>query len=141
MQRLTIPAAIRDEMIAHCLETFPNEACGILAGRDGEVSKLYRITNVEHSPVSYEMDSREQFNAHRDMRDRSLSLIAIYHSHPSTDAYPSAKDVHRALWDGQPLFENIVYVIVSLASGDPVVRAFDVGGDGVREVAVSRVSG
>jgi proteasome lid subunit RPN8/RPN11 len=137
MQRLIITVPIRDEMIAHCLEAFPNEACGILAGRGADVLKVYRITNVEHSPVSYEMDSKEQFNAHRDMREQELSLLAIYHSHPSTHAYPSAKDVSRALWDGQPLFDNVAYVIVSFASGNPVVKAFDIGEHGVAEIEIS----
>ncbi|MGE5238882.1 MAG: Mov34/MPN/PAD-1 family protein, partial [Chloroflexota bacterium] len=88
MRDLIIPPPIIDEMIAHCREVYPNEACGMLAGRDGSVSKLYRITNAVHSPVTYEMESKEQFQAHRDMREQGIAMVAIYHSHPSTVAYP-----------------------------------------------------
>ena len=47
-------------MIAHARAEYPNEACGILAGRDGAVTRVYPMTNVERSPVSYLMDPKEQ---------------------------------------------------------------------------------
>ena len=39
------------EMVAHSLEDDPNECCGILAGREGEILNLYRMANVEASPL------------------------------------------------------------------------------------------
>ena len=34
---MVIPAAVRDEIVAHARAGLPNEACGILAGADGSL--------------------------------------------------------------------------------------------------------
>ncbi len=128
MNQLIIPAHIFDEMLAHCREAHPNEACGILAGRGNEVLKIYKMNNIENSPVSYFMDSREQFRVMKDMREKSLSMIAIFHSHPASAAYPSPKDVSLAF------YEDAVYVIASLAGKEPEVKAFSIIGGEIREV-------
>ena len=38
-QKLSIPQSIIDEMITHSQEELPNESCGYLAGKDGEIKK------------------------------------------------------------------------------------------------------
>lgn len=114
-------------MIAYCKEGYPNEACGILAGKDNTVSKIYKMTNTENSPVSYFMDSKEQFNVMKDMRQNSLSMIAIFHSHPSSAAYPSAKDVSLAFYD------DCAYIIVSLVGSEPELKTFSIINGEVKE--------
>lgn len=128
MDQLIIPYYIYDEMIAYCKEGCPNEVCGILAGRGNEISALYKMTNSEPSPVSYLMDPKEQFLAMKDMREKSLSMAAIFHSHPASAAYPSAKDISLAFYD------ESVYLIVSLADKEPAARAFSIQNGGVKEV-------
>lgn len=125
---LIIPQSIYDEMIAHCRAGYPNEACGILAGCGGRVSRIYAMSNAESSPVSYLMDPGEQFAVMKDMRENKLSMMAIFHSHPASAAYPSAKDVSLAFYD------DCVYVIVGLTGGKPDVKAFHIRGGEVREV-------
>lgn len=107
-------------MIRHSKEVYPEEACGILSGDDDRVSYIFKMTNVEHSPVSYLMDSKEQFNVMKEMRSMGLQMLGIYHSHTASDAYPSAKDRELAFYD------DVAYVIVSLVSAVPVVRAFNI---------------
>jgi proteasome lid subunit RPN8/RPN11 len=116
-------------MIAFCKEGYPNEACGILAGRDSEVSKIYKMTNTENSPVTYMMDSKEQFKVMKDMRENNLSMVAIFHSHPSSSAYPSVKDVSLAF------YEDCFYVIVSLLNKEPVAKAFSIRNGEIAEVS------
>ena len=128
---VNIPRSIFDEMVAHCRRGYPNEACGILAGEGNEVSKLYTMTNTEGSPVSYMMEPAEQFRAMKDMRSNNLSMIAIFHSHPASPAYPSAKDV------GLAFYEECVYVIVSLAEDVPMVKGYSLKGGTVEEVALT----
>jgi proteasome lid subunit RPN8/RPN11 len=125
---LFIPKDIFDEMVTHCRQGYPNEACGILAGRGNEVSKVYMMTNTEGSPVSYMMEPSEQFRAMKDMRTNDLSMIAIFHSHPASPACPSAKDLGLAFYD------DCVYVIVSLAEAAPVVKGFSIKDGKVKEV-------
>ena len=105
-------------MISHCRDTYPNEACGILAGKESKALKVYKMANIEKSPVSYEFDSREHIKAIRDMRENNHTMLAIFHSHPSSPAYPSAKDMNLAF------YEDCIYVIVSLSEKKPVVKGF-----------------
>jgi proteasome lid subunit RPN8/RPN11 len=125
-----IPGNIFHEMLAHCLRGHPEEACGILAGRNCEVMKLYPMTNAEPSPVSYLMEPKEQFRALKDMRENNLSMVAVFHSHPASAAYPSAKDVELAFYD------DCAYLIVGLSADEPVVRAFTIREGSVREVEI-----
>jgi len=117
-------------MIAHCRSGFPYEACGILAGEGNMVSKIYTMTNTEKSPVSYLLDSKEQFNVIKDMRENNLSMVAIFHSHPTSVAYPSRTDVNLAF------YEDAVYVIVSLIESTPVVKGFSIKEGKIEEVGV-----
>ncbi len=130
MEEIKIPHRIISEIISHAREGYPEEVCGILAGTDEGVSTVYRMTNVEHSPVSYFMDPREQFQVMKLMRKEGLKMLAIYHSHPDSQAYPSAKDVSLAFYD------DVAYIIVSLADDKPEVRAFEIKEGRVREVLI-----
>lgn len=117
-------------MLSHCREACPNEACGILAGKGRGVLRIYKMGNTERSPVSYLMDPGEQLRVMKEMRADDLSMVAIYHSHPSSSAYPSPKDVSLAF------YEEAVYVIASLAGEAPEVKAFSIREGEIREVEI-----
>ena len=115
-------------LIAHAVEEAPNECCGLLAGRHGRVERMYRTTNIHHSPYKYLMDPHEQLAALNDMEAAGLDMMAIYHSHTFTPAYPSTTDERDAYYpdtDYVPLHPGALYVIVSLASPEvPAIRAY-----------------
>lgn len=116
---LELPRRYADEIVSHAREEDPNECCGILAGKNGRVVKLYRITNVERSPYRYNMDSRELLRAYREAEDNGWEFLAFYHSHTHTEAYPSATDIRLATWP------ETYYILVSLMDRqNPVIRAF-----------------
>ena len=121
-----------DQMVAHALEDDPNECCGILAGGDGTATKLYRMTNTEHSPYRYNMDPIELLNVTREMDDSGWELLIIYHSHTHSPAYPSDTDVRMATWtDGNSIWPDAFYILVSLMDHqNPDVRAYSIT-DGV----------
>jgi proteasome lid subunit RPN8/RPN11 len=126
-------------IIDHCIAGLPNEACGILAGRAGRVEKVYCLRNAKPGPASYEMDPEEQFRVLKEVRREGLVLAGIFHSHPSSPAYPSGIDVERAYWPGTlfPNYPEAVYVIVSLRDrGSPVVKGFTITGGAVKEAAL-----
>ena len=106
------------ELIKHSREASPNEACGILAGKDGCVRKVYRMKNNDASPESYFTDPKEQLKVMKDMRNEGLEMVAIYHSHPHSRAYPSAHDVELAF------YPEVSYIIVSLKDKEAEVNAF-----------------
>ena len=117
-----------DEIIAHAREDAPNECCGIIAGTDGRAAKLYRAVNSEASPYRYNVDPKDLLRIYRDLDDRGWDVLAIYHSHTHTEAYPSPTDQKLAAWP------DAIYVIVSLEDEEkPVVRAFQIKDEKVSE--------
>jgi proteasome lid subunit RPN8/RPN11 len=125
---LRIDKRFVDEMIAHSREEDPNECCGILSGADGAISHLYRITNTARSPYRYLMDPQEFLNADRDSEQNGWEMLAFYHSHTHSPAYPSQTDVGMALESG---WLDVYYVLVSLENkASPSVRAFHIGDSG-----------
>jgi proteasome lid subunit RPN8/RPN11 len=108
-----------DDIIAQAREEAPNECCGVLAGRGGRVEKLFRAVNVEKSPYRYNVEPHDLFRIYRESDAKGWDFLAIYHSHPHTEAYPSPTDVHLAAWP------ESTYIIVSLADPEnPALRAF-----------------
>ena len=128
--QIIIPGHIFDDMISYCRGGYPNEVCGILAGKGNEVSRLYRMRNVENSPVSYLMDSKDQLQVMKALRDDGLSIVALFHSHPSSAAYPSAKDVELAF------YEDSAYIIVSLSQHKPQAKAFFIRNSIIEEIEI-----
>lgn len=118
---IRIAQSLVDEMIAHAREDLPNECCGLIGGSEGEVRTLYRARNAFASPFSYRVDPADQYRIiEKEMRDGGEELVAIYHSHTKSPAYPSQTDLNEAVsWPEQ------VYLIVSLADPDaPDVKAY-----------------
>jgi len=125
---LLIPRRHLEQMQRHVRLEFPMEACGILAGRDELVRKVYPMINKDESAYSYFMDPRDQFRVVRDARNAGLSLLAIYHSHTASEAYPSERDRELAF------YPDLDYIIVSLAHlNRPVMRAFRIRNGAVDE--------
>jgi proteasome lid subunit RPN8/RPN11 len=117
---MRISQSLVDEMVAHAREDLPNECCGMVGGNGDEATEVIRVGNSAASPLRYEMDPQEQYNALKAIEDGGGELLAIYHSHTKSAAYPSQTDVNQAVaWPDQ------VYVIVSLADHDaPDVKAY-----------------
>ncbi len=116
---LYLPTHHRATIIAHARQEAPAEACGILAGIEGWVRRVYRLPNTAPDPrTRYLADPQEQLRAFRDMERRGWEMLAVYHSHPNSPAYPSPTDLSLAY------YPQARYVIVSLATGRPEVRCF-----------------
>jgi proteasome lid subunit RPN8/RPN11 len=110
-----------DTLVAHARAEYPNEACALLAGRDGTVEKVYALPNAEASPTFYVVEPRAQLEAMNEMDDLGADLVGIFHSHTFTEAYPSRTDVELAA------YPDATYLILSLADLEvPVLRAFHI---------------
>ena len=109
-----------DRIVAQARDEAPNECCGMIAARDGAAVAVHRARNTAASPLRYEMDPQGQFDALKEIEADGGELLAIYHSHTKSAAYPSQTDVNQAVaWPDQ------VYIIVSLADPDaPDVRGY-----------------
>jgi proteasome lid subunit RPN8/RPN11 len=115
---LRIPQQIINDLFEHAQTGLPEEVCGYLAGTDREVTRQFRLTNIDHSNEHFSFDPKEQFLVVREARKAGLEILANYHSHPETPARPSQEDI-RLAYD-----PNISYVIVSLAAEMPDVKSF-----------------
>jgi [CysO sulfur-carrier protein]-S-L-cysteine hydrolase len=108
-----------DEMTSHAREEAPNECCGMIGGADGQAATLYRSINAEASPLRYSLDASDQFRIMQEMERGGEELLAIYHSHTASAAYPSQTDVNLAA------YPDAVYLIVSLQDPDkPDLRGY-----------------
>jgi proteasome lid subunit RPN8/RPN11 len=104
-----------EQMIAQARADAPLETCGLLAGRDGRVTRVLPVPNILRSRVAYRMDGQEFLDA---MAACDFEPLAIYHSHPQGPPVPSPTDV------AESYYPDSIYVIISLAQEPPSVRAF-----------------
>lgn len=131
---LRLPKDFERAVVSQARAEYPNEACGLLAGTDGEATKLYPMTNAERSPVIYRMEPKEQLRVFNEIEDEGLKLLAIYHSHTRSAAYPSDTDVRLAY------YPEAVYLILSLQDPDePVLRGFRIDDGRITEVGLELV--
>ncbi|MBI5700554.1 M67 family metallopeptidase [Candidatus Saganbacteria bacterium] len=124
---LTIKKNVYDEILGHAKKNPLAEVCGLLGGRDSRVDKIYKMTNTSDTPdLCYFMDPKEQLTVMKKMREIQMQMVAIYHSHTHSEAYPSAKDVALAY------YPDSYYIIVSLTN-KPNVRAFRIVDEKITE--------
>jgi len=117
---LLMPTEIFELMVAHCLDGYPLEACGLLAGTADRATLAYPTANAAASSRVYAVEPRELLRADRDAEDHGVELIGVWHSHTHTDAYPSPTDIAQA---PDPAWH---YVLISLRDVEPVLRSYRV---------------
>jgi [CysO sulfur-carrier protein]-S-L-cysteine hydrolase len=120
-------------IIDHAVREAPRECCGIIAGRGGEPMQLYETRNVAPGNRLYEIDPAQLIDLEfREFPAKELELVAIYHSHPESPAYPSPTDVELAFWP------DAVFLICSLADRhQPMIRGFRIRDGAIDEVSLS----
>jgi proteasome lid subunit RPN8/RPN11 len=117
-----------DEMVEHGLAAFPNESCGLLAGKEGRPVKFFAMTNRDASPVTYRLDPKEQLQVFDEMDEQGWDLLGIFHTHTHSEAYPS--DTDRA----QAFYPEAEYLVMSLSDrANPVLRSFRIDDDEIVE--------
>lgn len=121
---LVLATSVHEEMIGACLDAWPLEACGLLAGPplgdgdDDTVQAHYPTENASRSSRVYSVAPRDLLRADREAEDAGMALIGVWHSHTHTDAWPSPTDVAQA---PDPAWH---YVLISLRDTHPVVRSY-----------------
>jgi proteasome lid subunit RPN8/RPN11 len=122
---LSINEALVEKIRQHGAESYPNECCGALLGRDAdvetvparaarEVLEIFPLVNRrEDSPRNrFLVTAEDAHDADKAAQAQGLDLIGWYHSHPDHPAKPSEYDREHA-W---PWYS---YVIVSIQNGIP----------------------
>jgi len=122
-----IPQTIYQEMVAHIVESYPNEGCGVVGSKDGLVVKHYPTANAADEPDDFSIIAEADLvRIYNDVDSYDGDMI-YYHSHPRSEAYPSARDKEWAKRSGY------LYIIFShrFYPEPPYVRIFsiDLNGD------------
>ena len=96
---VVIPAAVREQLVAHSREEDPNEACGLVVLRDGVAERYEPGRNGAASPYRFELEVSPELWF---LEDDGYEL-AVFHSHLSSPPRPSRTDVENiGLWEGKP---------------------------------------
>jgi proteasome lid subunit RPN8/RPN11 len=111
---LHLQPGVGDAIRQHGVETYPNECCGALFGRDGQVMATFSLPNTtdEGPRRRFLVRPQDYREAERRAAELGADLLGFYHSHPDHPARPSQYDLDHA-W---PFFS---YIIVSVRAGVP----------------------
>ena len=111
---LALGQGVADAIRQHGADTYPNECCGALIGREGRVTATYALPNTtEEGPRRRFLVRPDDYReAEKQARHAGGDLLGFYHSHPDHPARPSQYDLDHA-W---PFFS---YIIVSVRAGAP----------------------
>ena len=125
---MVVPAALRAELEEHAAAEGPNEACGLIAFRDGVAERFVPCINTAASPYRFDLrvpDPALLF----DLEDEGFEL-AVFHSHPTDSARPSKTDVANiGLWENRP------YLILSRPTGE--LLAWTIAGGAVEPLPLT----
>jgi proteasome lid subunit RPN8/RPN11 len=130
-RRLTLAGVLRisqayvDAIVAHARRDFPDEACGIIAGPEGSdlAARLIPMTNVDRSPTFFRFDPAEQLALYQEMDAADEEIVVVYHSHTSTEAYPSRTDIAYAA-EPQAHYLLVSVAETGAAEGPAEVRSY-----------------
>jgi proteasome lid subunit RPN8/RPN11 len=121
---LRIHYADYEALRTHGEETYPNECCGVLLGKniagEGEdatavnhVQQIVRAgnTRTDSAHNRYNIAPQELVKIQRQARGLGLDIVGFYHSHPDHPAQWSKTDFAEAHWLG------CSYIITSVEQG------------------------
>ena len=129
-----LPREMLEAIVAHAMREAPRECCGVVSGRNGAPALVHETRNVAEGNRLYEIDPQQLIDLEfRLLPEQESEIIAIYHSHPESPAYPSRTDIELAFWP------DAVYLICSLADRErPDVRGFRMRDGVVSEVTLTQ---
>lgn len=100
-------------MIGDAVNSFPDECCGFIFGREEGQERFITEVQIVHNAKEgdkrrrFEVAPKDYMKAERFADEGGLQLLGVYHSHPNHPALPSEHDRLAA----QPYFS---YIIISV---------------------------
>ena len=134
---LRLPRSICDRIVEHARADLPRECCGLIGGLPGDLDlsgprvELFPLVNAAPGLDFYEIDANDLFRVTRELDADGRDIVAIYHSHPTGPARPSATDIELAFWP------DAWYLICSLDDPmTPDLRGFRIVDGAVSEARI-----
>ena len=99
-------------MINHIKNTYPEEGCGALIGKENNIRLVKKVIPIENKVEKlrtrrYVIDPEDIINVENKAEEEKLELLGFFHSHPDTPAKPSTFDLEHS-W---PWYS---YIIISI---------------------------
>lgn len=115
-----IKKAVYEEMVLYCQQALPYEACGLLSGIQFNGTNLWEIKNESLRINRFIMSKESIERTSKNANGIGEKITGIFHSHPSSSAYPSSHDI-----ENNP-YPNLAYLIVSFYKGKVEVGCFQI---------------
>lgn len=119
---VSIPSSIYKEMVDHIVASYPDEGCGVVGSVEQRVVKHYPTANAAEHPDDFSIIAdADLVRIYNDIDEYDGEMI-YYHSHPKSEAYPSARDIEWAKRSGY------LYIIFShrFYPQPPYARVFQI---------------
>jgi [CysO sulfur-carrier protein]-S-L-cysteine hydrolase len=120
---LFLPAAIHREILAYARNAYPDEAVGLLGGRERHHAEcILPLPNIAGTGRFF-ADPYAQFQAEKQLKAQQKGIVAIYHSHPDAPAQLSDIDIEVGrLWPCAQLV-----ISISGSGATPEIAAYELG--------------
>ena len=92
MQKIILSKADKEILTKHAEDEKPNESCAILFGKEDKVTEVFLTQNIAESPVNFTISNEQLIEGYKIAEEKGLEVVGIFHSHPSSEAYPSSTD-------------------------------------------------
>jgi proteasome lid subunit RPN8/RPN11 len=121
----TVTPVTLAEIRAHAEAAYPSECCGLVFD-DGEVRRCSNVQDALHAedPEAFPRTSSRAFrlsDAEQLLLARSIDgdrpARVLYHSHVDAEAHLSDADVAGATLEGEPLYPDLLHLVVSVRDG------------------------
>ena len=130
---IILPDILRQQIIEYAMTDPGHEVCGLLSACGQIFVRFYPVENIaENRTCEFLMDPRQQISVIKDIRENSETMAAIFHSHPTSPAEPSTRDLALAY------YPEMVYLILSLQGEQPELRAHYFDGKQFQEVEIKK---
>lgn len=122
-KEIPIPDPVFMKAVFHAKERYPEECCGILAGKrssEGECRILDYIRTEndsfsESKHGDFRIDPLKLYELEKDLEEKGLEILGFVHSHPDAPAVLSKEDIKY-------MIPNLLYLILEISEGE--VRDF-----------------
>jgi len=108
-KEIALPRQLVNKLLHLAQISDQNEVCGFVGKNSAEQYSCYPVENIDESPsIRFLMAPEGQIHSMKSMREKEEEIFAIYHSHPTAPAVPSAMDMQQAN------YPEAYYLIISL---------------------------
>ena len=138
MDSVAIPELYAEALADVARQSAPEESCALLVGavegRTAQIRDIMLARNVDPEPrIRFGVSPDELIGCYRTAQESGQDVVGIFHSHPDSEASPSATDKKYMIAN------PVAWPIYSVR--DDSMRAYVADGSGgAREIAVNLVS-